>query len=311
MRGTSMYYEAAKRNLMATLRQKGAPTLFITLSSAEYQWEGLLKSVYETVHGELATDEIIKSMSPAEKNRLITDNVVQTTVHFQKRIEKIITKLMQPGFLEKSTNPNTSNLPPNPIPSNTPKGQKEDDDSNPSYFYRIEFQARGAPHVHLLAWLKDKNGVPAPSLLISNDENIEQNMCDIAEYHDSIIQCLVEENEDQTLKDNIEKFQFHTCGFTCHKRKKTITIRANEGHAFGETNMSKMIELPHVPVCRFLFPRAPMDKTTVLLGFNKDESEELIKAAKLDYLAIRKYLIRQTHVPDNSRLEDQVHYKNL
>ena len=68
LRGTSMYYEAAKKNLMATLRQKGAPTLFITLSSAEYQWEGLLKSVYETVHGEPATDEIIKSMSPAEKN---------------------------------------------------------------------------------------------------------------------------------------------------------------------------------------------------------------------------------------------------
>lgn len=42
MRGTTMYYEAAKRDLMATLRQKGAPTLFLTLSAAEYQWEGLL-----------------------------------------------------------------------------------------------------------------------------------------------------------------------------------------------------------------------------------------------------------------------------
>ena len=97
-----MYYEAAKKNLMATLRQKGAPTLFITLSSAEYQWEGLLKSVYETVHGQPATDEIIASMSASEKSKLITENVVQTTVHFQKRIEKILTKLVQPGYLEDS-----------------------------------------------------------------------------------------------------------------------------------------------------------------------------------------------------------------
>ena len=115
MRGTSMYYEAAKKNLMATLRQKGAPTLFITLSSAEYQWDGLLKSVYETVHRKPATDEIISSMSASEKNKLITDNVVQSTVHFQKRIEKIVKQLMEPEFLEqsdktnKTINPQTDN----------------------------------------------------------------------------------------------------------------------------------------------------------------------------------------------------------
>ena len=32
-----------------------------------------------------------------------------------------------------------------------------------SYFYRIEFQQRGAPHVHSLLWLKDKNENDAPT----------------------------------------------------------------------------------------------------------------------------------------------------
>ena len=199
------------------------------------------------------------------------------------------------------------NLPPH---ANYKDAKKKADD-NPSYFYRIEFQARGAPHVHLLVWLKDKNGISAPSLLDSTEENIQQKMHDVAEYHDKIIQCQIDEDEEQTMKDNIQRFQHHTCGFTCHKRKKTITIKAKEGHALGETDQSRMLELPHVPICRFSFPRPPIDETTVLLGFSKEEDEDLIKYAKQDYLAIRKYLIRQTYVPDKAKLEDQPNYQIL
>ena len=38
IRGTAMYYQDTKKKLMATLRQKGAPTLFTTLSCAEFDW---------------------------------------------------------------------------------------------------------------------------------------------------------------------------------------------------------------------------------------------------------------------------------
>jgi hypothetical protein len=303
MRGTAMYYEAAKKNLMATLRQQGAPTVFITLSSAEYHWVGLLKSVYEAVHRRPATDEVIASMSASEKSRLITDNVVQTTIHFQKRIEKILNRLLDPHFLEEETGDDQ--------PKKDKPGEDADNGKKASYFYRIEFQARGAPHVHLLAWLKDKHGTPAPSLLNSTQEDIEQRMQDVAEYHDKIIHCLIEEGEDETLKDNIERFQQHKCGFTCHKRKKMVTILENEGHACGERDPNKMVELTRVPVCRFIFPRAPMDETKVLLGFKKDEDGELVKTAKKDYVAIRKFLLRQTFVPERAKRHEQEDYKRL
>ena len=55
----------------------------------------------------------------------------------------------------------------------------------------------------------------------------------------------------------------------------------------------------------------PMDETTVLLGFTGEESEETVKEAKKDYLAIKKYLIRQTYTPDKSKLEDQPSWKKL
>ena len=48
MRGTSMYYQDAKKNLMAVLRQNGCPSLFLTVSSAEYKWKQLIKQILET-----------------------------------------------------------------------------------------------------------------------------------------------------------------------------------------------------------------------------------------------------------------------
>ena len=304
MRGTTMYYEAAKKNLMATLRQRGSPTIFHTLSAAEYQWEGLLKSVYETVYGVPATDEVIANMSASEKNRLITENVVQSTLHFQKRIEKLLPKIIEPGFLEHSGSSEEV----------IEDGQETDsvnkEKKTPSYFYRIEFQARGAPHVHMLVWLTDKDGNAPPTLPNSDDENYEEKLKKFVEYHDKIIKCIIEE-EDPVLRENLYKYQQHTCGFTCHKKKKKISIKAKEGHEHGENDDGKMVELLNIPICRFNYPRLPMDESTVLLGYTDQENEEVVKAAKKDYLAIRKYLIRQTYTPDKCKLEDQLNWQKL
>ena len=39
-----------------------------------------------------------------------------------------------------------------------------------SYFFRVEFQQRGAPHIHSLLWLKDKNNKDAPNFWIDEAE---------------------------------------------------------------------------------------------------------------------------------------------
>ena len=52
------------------------------------------------------------------------------------------------------------------------------DDSCPysvsSYFYRVEFQQRGAPHIHCLLWLEDTEGNPAPTFWNSGSEDKEK-----------------------------------------------------------------------------------------------------------------------------------------
>ena len=93
IRGTSMYYQDTKKKLMATLRQKGAPTLFTTFSCAEFDWNSLALSIYETVNKKKISMEEIKEMSAAKKNKLISENVTQSTIHFAKRTDKLMSIL--------------------------------------------------------------------------------------------------------------------------------------------------------------------------------------------------------------------------
>ena len=89
LRGTSMYFEESKKNLFALLRQHGCPSLFLTLSSAEFDWPELLKEIAETKYRKKFTDDEIRNLPGTEKKKLISENVVQTTLHFQKRVEKL------------------------------------------------------------------------------------------------------------------------------------------------------------------------------------------------------------------------------
>ena len=124
---------------------------------------------------------------------------------------------------------------------------------------------------------------------------MEHKKAAIAAYHDRIICCSQENIEDEGLRQRVQRFQQHTCTFSCHKKKKFVTLQKNEGHAFRKNSIITGPILENIPVCRYKFPRLPMDKTEVLIAFQKDEDEEVIKAAKKDYLFLRKYLLRQTH----------------
>ena len=103
MRGTSMYYEESKKNLMSLLWQNGCPSLFLTLSCAEFDWPELLKEICETVYRRKVSKEEIESLSKAEKNKLLSENVVQTSLHFHRRIDKMFS-LMKNDFFDGPNN---------------------------------------------------------------------------------------------------------------------------------------------------------------------------------------------------------------
>ena len=96
-----MYYQDIKKKLMATLRQRGAPTLFTTFSCAEYEWNSLAKSIYETVNKTEVSMDFIKGQTPAWKNKLVSENVTQSTIHFSKRTDKLMSFLGTDGIFHE------------------------------------------------------------------------------------------------------------------------------------------------------------------------------------------------------------------
>ena len=57
--------------------------------------------------------------------------------------------------------------------------------------------------------------------------------------------------------------------------------------------------LSNISVCRFRFPRFPLDETRVVQGLPKDTSEDIVKTCKADLQKIVKYLVRQTYTESN------------
>jgi hypothetical protein len=89
--------------------------------------------------------DYVDSLTDGERSKIITENAVQSTVHFQKRIEKLFNLFKYDDIFEGF--------------------------HVSEFYYRIEFQARGAPHVHTLLWLSDETGIEAPSFWSSSDLN--------------------------------------------------------------------------------------------------------------------------------------------
>ena len=279
---------------MASLRQNGCPSVFLTLSCAEFDWPELLKEILETVYRKKVTQKDIDDLSNAEKNRLISENVVQSTMHFQKRVEKMFS-LMKYDCFKGST----------------------DTYHAASHFYRIEFQQRGAPHVHSLLWLKNEADEDAPNFWSENKDDEENSPENKAKRVEDFANLLISTSTDDMfcekhaatkkelsetincqeciqLKEKVKKYQSHKHTFTCAKKVKSITIRGNEG--FGRLDGIKNGQaLSNITVCRFKFPKFPLNETKLVLGIPKDTDESIVKSRKADLNKITKFLIRQTY----------------
>ena len=298
LRGTSMYYQDKKKELMATLRQKGAPTLFTTFSCAEYEWDHLIQSIYKTVYKQNISIEDVKKLPSSFKSKLVGENVVQSTTHFSKRTSKLMSLMTAGGFFLH-----------NGI-----------DYKVDSYFYRVEFQARGAPHIHCLIWLRDEKGNCPPTLWNESKKSPGDLCKSIASFGGAIMSGTADDmhcDSHEALDDNctecsigkslVEKYQSHKHGFSCKKKGKKIRILAGEGH--GRLDNKKVSEELLVDVCRLRHPKYPIDNCEFILAFPSDTDEKLLKRAKVDYQKIRKYLLRLTHGENYQEKEEWKQFK--
>ena len=176
-----------------------------------------------------------------------------------------------------------------------------------------------------MLWLQGDNGESPPAMWNEDDgdnSNLNEKAEQISDFGNSLIsgsskdmhcdehpvftqQC----EECVRLKSLVERYQTHRNKFTCKKKGKVINIAANEGH--GRLDGKIEGEFLTVPVCRFNFPKNPIDKTEFILAFPKDHNEEEIKKAKLDYKKIRKYLLRLTNGDDFDKDKKWINFKEM
>jgi hypothetical protein len=151
VRGSPPYFEKAEKDIFAMIRQLGSASLFCSFSSAETQWIHLLRIVGKLVDNKTYTDTELENLNWEEKSRLIQSDPVTCARHFDYQVQKFLQKFL--------------------LSSAAPLGKIAD------CFYRVEYQQRGSPHIHMLLWLEN-----APTFGEDSD-------CDVVSFIDMIITC--------------------------------------------------------------------------------------------------------------------------
>lgn len=185
-------------DLLAMVRQRGVPTFFATLSAADTHWKELLKSLTVGCNTEYSDD-----MNWKTKRGLLKSNPVTCVRMFDRRVRLFFKEIFQGGA--------------------RPLGRIID------WFFRIEFQKRGVPHVHGLIWVDG-----SPSYGANSSDNV-------AAFIDEHVSCRLPSPEHEPcLFGHVNKLQRHPC-------RKDSCIRGRKR-----------------PKCRFHFPKLPMAETMIL-----------------------------------------------
>ena len=224
LRGSPPYFEQAKRDIFAMIRQLGPATLFCSFSSAETQWIHLLRILGNLVDNKQYRDTQLDKMNWEEKCRLIQSDPVTCARHFEYKVSKFINH-----FLKSDLHP---------------LGKIAD------WFYRLEYQQRGSPNIHMLIWLED-----TPLFGVDNDAKVVSCI-------DKIISCQKPTSNPELLKLVSRYVHWHS--HTCRKRSKVE--------------------------CRFNYPQPPMRLAQILHPLDAKTEQTTGETHKEAWKCIKKQL---------------------
>ena len=180
LRNSPAYLQSRKKDIFAMIRQLSLPTWFMSLSAADTRWTDLLKMLAKLNNGISYTDKDIEGLTWQEKTKLVQRDPVTCSRYFDHRVQEFLNAILK------------SNC--------EPIGKLRD------FFYRVEFQQRGSPHIHMLVWIEN-----APTLEKSSEE-------EIVKFVDKYLTCSVNDAETAHLVE----LQTHKHSRTCRKKGKAI-----------------------------------------------------------------------------------------
>ena len=238
LRGSPAYWKKTLSDLFAMIRQSGIPTFFCTFSSAELsRWP----EVTECIARQEGKNAESSSILYPQRCKYLRENPTTAVRMFQQRVNKFITDVL--------------------------KSEAEPIGKIVDHFYRIEFQQRGAPHIHCLFWIEG-----APKF----DEDDDSEVCAFIDKY--ITAHLPDEQADPELNEAVKNVQAHRKKHTesCRKGKKT---------------------------CRYNFPKCVANKTFINRpdSINPENEEE----ANIDVATAKKCLAKLAALLTESSIVDK------
>lgn len=217
-RGTSTYFYNQYLDLCERIKFCGLPSVFLTLSCNEKEWDSMLKEMLQREG--CFSDENLKNITLEERSILVEKYPDIVASHFNRRTLAIIKLLKSEGF----------------------SGYKVRD-----YWFRVEFQMRGSPHLHAILWLE---GIPDPE----SPEYID--------FINKISTCSIPV-DNPSLAEKVKKYQLHQHRPTCYKKRYNKKVREPTGGE-NQNDENNTEEEQQQKICRFGFPRKLSDRTKIL-----------------------------------------------
>ena len=242
IKGTPKYWQNARNELIAKVKQLGPFHIYFTFSCGEMRWIEVFISVLKrkgvkvdypedwdgsedsvTIEG-ISIWSYILELS-ISKHELLKDYIFLITRIFDARVKSFIANILMGSGKDK-------------IPIS-------------HYSYRVEFQARGMPHIHGVAWIQKQwlHDFGITNLLTDHPEKA-------VELADNIISCELPDSN-RKVKDIVTQVQRHSHTKSCLKYNGT---------------------------CRYGFPKLPSPITLVAKPLSSDvpfeERKEILKKAQ-------------------------------
>ena len=222
VRGTKQFWFLKKSDLNCMIHEHGPPTLFLTFSCAEYDAPDIAAYLHKVNH--------VADNYPIGK--LCAEDPISVSRKFSKKFHDFFNEVILKG---KVLGPITN------------------------YFWKKEYQARGAPHYHVLLWVK---GAP----VIGIDSNTK-----VLEWIQQRITCRIPDlKSNPDLHHLVKKYQFHKCSNYCKRKVKVGSV--------------------FITRCKFGFPRPEVD------GAELNSVEDCLKSRKKIYNLTRSF--SETRVND-------------
>jgi hypothetical protein len=128
LRNSPHYSEQGKKDIYAFFRQLGTATFFITNSMADTRWRELLVILSLLVDKKVISEADVDHMDTPTRERLVSSDPVTCARYFRHSMDSLLTSICSCDEII---------------------GEMED------FFLRDEFQQRGSPHSHWLAFIKN------------------------------------------------------------------------------------------------------------------------------------------------------------